>query len=199
MRFRAPIRHALDPFSRWTANGGTQIVEFALSLPLLVVFVVGIFDFSQAVTLKQKMTNAALEGARVAASDPANDLNNSLPVSVADAFYVVDNYLLNEKMNDCGLSTQRPARTTGLTWSSTGTSCSLVFTINRGFCASQTGGGGCTSQTVGSVSMDLIATQVQIQYPYKWEFSNVIGLLVPSAVYSSTLSINTSATAFNEN
>jgi hypothetical protein len=199
MRFPSSVRRAAGPFRKCSADGATQIVEFALSLPLLVVFVVGIFDFSQAVTLKQKMTNAALEGARVAAADPANDLNNSLPVSVADAFYVVDNYLLAEKMNDCGLSTERPARTTGLTWSSTGTSCSLVFTINRGFCASQAGGGGCTPQTVGNVSMDLIATQVQIQYPYKWEFSNVIGLLVPSAAYSSTLSINTSATAFNEN
>jgi Flp pilus assembly protein TadG len=189
VRSSMPIRSA-SAFGKLESDRGTQIVEFALSLPLLVVFVVGIFDFSQAVTMKQKMTNAALEGARVAAADPANDLNNSLPVSVEDAFYVVDNYLLAENIGDCGLSTQRPTRTTGLTWSSTGTSCSLVFTINRG---------AFTSQTVGSVSMDVVATQVQIQYPYKWEFSNVIGLLVPSAAYSSALTINTSATVFNEN
>jgi len=36
-------------------------VEFALSLPLLVFFVIGIFDFSSAISLKQKLTNAARE------------------------------------------------------------------------------------------------------------------------------------------
>jgi len=38
---------------------GSQMVEFAVTLPLLMVFVVGIFDFSGAFTLKQKLTNAA--------------------------------------------------------------------------------------------------------------------------------------------
>src|SRR6202034_4739330 len=81
----------------------SQIVEFAISLPLLVLFVVGIFDFSGAISLKQKLTNAAREAARVAAADPANDLGNAsgVPVSVLDAFFVVDNYLISEKLNDC--------------------------------------------------------------------------------------------------
>ena len=76
----------------------------AISLPVLVLFVVGIFDFSGALTLKQKLTNAAREGARVAAADPASDMYASVPVAVSDAFQVVDNYLLSEKINDCGLS-----------------------------------------------------------------------------------------------
>ena len=38
----------------------TQIAEFALSLPVLVLLVVGIFDFSSAITLKQKLTNASM-------------------------------------------------------------------------------------------------------------------------------------------
>src|SRR5205809_5457764 len=33
---------------------GSQIVEFAVALPLLVVFVVGIFDFGNAFSLKHK-------------------------------------------------------------------------------------------------------------------------------------------------
>ena len=67
-----------------------QIAEFALSLPLLVVFVVGIFDFSGALSLKAKLTNAAREAARAAAADPANDLGArsafGCPASVSDAF-----------------------------------------------------------------------------------------------------------------
>src|ERR1700704_1487275 len=90
-------------------DAASQIVEFAVSLPLLAVFVVGIFDFSGAFTLKQKLTNAAREGARAAAAGPANDLANpssstGVPASVNDAFWVVDNYLKSEQINDCGLS-----------------------------------------------------------------------------------------------
>jgi hypothetical protein len=77
---------------KWAGDDrASQIVEFAVSLPLLVLFVVGIFDFSSAITLKQKLTNAAREGARVAAADPANDLGGAVPfpASVGDALQVV--------------------------------------------------------------------------------------------------------------
>src|SRR5712691_634267 len=123
----------------------SQIVEFALSLPLLVVFVVGIFDFSGAISLKQKLTNAAREGARVAAADPANDLGNSsgLPASVADAFWVVNSYLVSENISTCGLSASGLAQISGkLAWTTTatgspcGTTAGLVLTIDRG-CVSQ--------------------------------------------------------------
>src|SRR5712671_8024243 len=110
---RAALRQLRD------GDSAAQIVEFAVSLPLLVVFVVGIFDFTGALSLKQKLTNAAREAARVAAADPANDLGNAVPVSVSDAFQVVDNYLKSENINDCGLSTDiTPQPPTGLTWQS---------------------------------------------------------------------------------
>ncbi|MGA7890866.1 MAG: TadE family protein, partial [Candidatus Sulfotelmatobacter sp.] len=156
----------------------SQIVEFALSLPLLVLFVVGIFDFSGAISLKQKLTNAAREAARVAAADPANDLANGsgTPVSVLDAFYVVDNYLISEKLNDCGLSTPDLPTQTGstLTWVSTTTGCSggasgnLSLTINRG-CVK--------TQTINGNTVNLVGTCVTILYPYKWQYSSVTGLL----------------------
>jgi hypothetical protein len=88
-----------------------QVAEFAVSLPLLILFVVGIYDFSGAVALKQKLTNAAREAARVAAADPSNDVSApslAMPVSIKDAEQVVDNYLLSEQLNDCGLSTSSP-------------------------------------------------------------------------------------------
>lgn len=105
-----------------------QIAEFAISLPLLVVFVVGIFDFSGALSLKQKLTNAARDAARAAAADPADDLGapppSGVPASVSDAFQVVDNYLISEKINDCGLAVFRPTQTPGtLKWISTATGC----------------------------------------------------------------------------
>lgn len=195
-------------FVRWCAaikrlgsdDQAAQILEFALSLPLLVVFVVGIFDFSSALSLKQKLTNAAREGARVAAADPANDLSGSasgVPASVLDALQVVDQYLNSENLFDCGLAASLPARSgTSLTWVATATSCGsvppngIILTINRGF---------ITKQTIGGAQTDLVNTQVTIQYSYKWRFSSVITLLVPSGSYASVSYITTSATAFNEN
>jgi Flp pilus assembly protein TadG len=190
-------------------ESASQIAEFALSLPLLVVFVVGIFDFSGALSLKQKLTNAAREGARVAAADPATDLSGGatpVPVSVADAFYVVDNYLKSENLNDCGLGTTEPALSGTLTWSVTqnSTGCpgnGIVFTINRGYYFPQTGAtaptSSCKPQTPGQTA--IIGTCVSIQYAYKWRFNSVITLLVPNASYASVSNITTTATAFNEN
>jgi Flp pilus assembly protein TadG len=78
----------------WAEDSAAQMVELAVSLPLLIVFVVGIFDFSGAYTLKQKLANAARDAARTAAADPATDLANAgIPASVGDAFQVVDSYL----------------------------------------------------------------------------------------------------------
>jgi hypothetical protein len=179
----------------WADERAAQILEFALSLPLLMVFVVGIFDFSGALALKQKLTNAARESARVAAADPANDLVNPLPVSVIDAFQVVDNYLISEKIYDCGLAL--PSKPDSpLTWIAKGTSCGsvppngIILTINRGF---------VTQQTTNDTTTDLVSTQVTIQYAYKWRFNSVITLLVPKAAYASMSYITTTATAFNEN
>jgi Flp pilus assembly protein TadG len=202
------VRQTLrQPLRRVTALGracmndrAAQIAEFAVSMPLLVVFVVGIFDFSGALSLKQKLTNAAREGARVAAADPANDLGgppvSGVPVSVSDAFQVVDNYLQSEKINDCGLSVDKPSQTAGtLTWTSNPTGCAsvssnaLILTINRG----------CVTPQLGTPSTDVVNTCVKIQYAYKWWFNRVITVLVPGAKYASVNYITTTATAFNEN
>jgi len=56
---------------------GSSLAEFAIALPLLVVLVVGIFDFAAAFNLKQELNNAVREGAQFAARQPSNDLLNS--------------------------------------------------------------------------------------------------------------------------
>ena len=173
---------------------GPQIAEFAISLPLLVFFVVGIFDFSGALSLKQKLTNAAREGARVAAAGPANDLGSpsGVPASVADAFYVVDNYLIAEKINDCGLSGLVPAQGTGLTWAATATSgcpgTGLQLTINRSC---------LTAQNVGTTAVNVVNTCVTILYPYAWRFGGVSGFFGGSFI--PPVAITATAVAFNEN
>jgi Flp pilus assembly protein TadG len=180
----------------WQDQQASQIAEFAVSLPLLVVFVVGIFDFSGAFSLKQKLANAAREGARAAAADPANDLAGTLsggvPVSVSDAWQVVDNYLVAQSVNDCGLSGKTPTQGSGLTWSATskGTcpGSGITFTVNRG-CVNQ--------QNLAGVATNLVETCVTISYPYAWRF-NSVSALFGNGVVGPTM-ITTTAVAYNEN
>lgn len=206
------------PSHLWSSNGGptrllwrddraSQLVEFAVSLPLLVVFVVGIFDFSGAFTLKQKLTNAARDGARVAAADPANDLtgfSTPVPVSVIDTFQVVDNYLVANNLNDCGISSGTTT-TSGLTWTYSGTTnCppgGLTIIINRGYYFPLTGAtlpsASCASQNPPAQTTAVIGTCVSIQYPYQWRFGRAASLLGASATLPST--INVASVAMNEN
>ncbi len=160
-----------------------QIVEFAVSLPLLVIFVVGIFDFSGAFTLKQKLTNVARDAARAAAADPASDLSVPKPVSVSDAFQMIDNYLIANQLSDCGIV--QSTSPTALTWTSTGTSggCppgGLTIIINRGYYFPITGASqpapNCTSQAPGTLTA-VVGTCVSIQYAYPWKFGRAASLL----------------------
>jgi Flp pilus assembly protein TadG len=195
-RFAAPRFPRLVELKRgWKGEDAAQIVEFAISLPLLVLLVVGIFDFSNALTLKQRLTNAAREAARVAAADPANDLGSPstpVPASIGDAFQVVDKYLVSEKINDCGLAAAVPA-VAGLTWTYTanGNGCpgnGITLVINRG----------CTNPiTTGPGTVDLIGSCISIAYAYKWEFNNVANSLGWTASGPNTLTVTT--VAFNEN
>lgn len=189
---------------RWRDDRGAQLVEFAVTLPLMMVFVVGIFDFSGAFTLKQKLTNMARDAARAAAAEPASDLSNpTLPTSVSDTFQSVKNYLATNNINNCGIAA--PVHTTGLTWKSTatGNGCvtpGLILTINRGYYFPQTGASlpsvSCTSQAPGAQTA-VIGTCVSIQYPYPWRFGRVASLL-GSAVALPT-EISATAVAMNEN
>lgn len=190
----------------WLNEDATQLAEFAVTLPLLVVFVVGIFDFSGAFTLKQKLTNIARDAARAAAADPATDLNNALPYSVSEAFYVFDNYLIANNLNDCGI---KPPTKNGqvLTWQATVAStasspCGITFTINRGYyyplgAISPVPAASCAPLAPTSGVTQVISTCVSIQYSYQWRFGRVASLLGNNAILPS--SISAISVAMNEN
>jgi len=193
----------------WQEDRGPQLAEFAIALPLLVFFVVGIFDFSSAFTLKQKLTNIARDAARASAGDPANDLSSPslpTPASVLDAFQLIQGYFNANNLNLCGITgfSGPPA---GLTWTVTGSSngCvspGLTITINRGYFLPSTGAGlpaaTCTSPGSGGPSgLTVIATCVSIQYAYPWRFGSVANLLGTTDILPSQ--ITATAVALNEN
>ncbi len=192
--------------SAWRDENATQLAEFAITLPLLIFFVVGIFDFSGAFTLKQKLTNIARDTARAAAADPATDLSSALPYSVSDAFYIFDNYLGANNINDCGIALPT-AGAQALTWqstvaSSTSSPCGITFTINRGYylplaATSTPPTTTCTPLQPSAGATQVVATCVSIQYTYQWHFGQVASLLGRNAVLPT--SISAVAVAMNEN
>jgi Flp pilus assembly protein TadG len=185
---------------------GAALAEFAISLPLLIVLVVGIFDFGAAFNLKQELNNALREGARFGSTQPTNDLNNGscgstlAPCSVQAIMMVVDAYMVQAKINDCGLASAQ---------ASSGGVGNWVYNVNPPSCPG-TGlqlqicrsGAGCSlTETISAgtpVTVNLLTTQVQISYPYQWHFNNVLQLLIPGASLGLT-NVKTQATAVNMN
>jgi Flp pilus assembly protein TadG len=76
---------------RWREYGGRDsgqaLVELALALPLLLLILVGIFEFARAYSIKQTLVNAAREGARAAV------VQGQLTRDRAAVVTTVENYL----------------------------------------------------------------------------------------------------------
>lgn len=180
---------------RLRSTEAAALIEFAVALPLLVVLVVGIFDFGGAFNLKQELNNAVREGARFGAAQPSNDISptNSKPPSVDAIRFLVDSYLQAARINDCGLSAiSEPAQGGGMSWTYTAsTGCSggaLTLTISRAV---------PVPVPIAGSSAIMLCTTVHISYPYVWHFNNVIQLLVPGANYSFLGNIPSKAVAMN--
>lgn len=179
---------------------GSQIVEFAVSLRLLLVIVVGITDFGSAFGLKQTLNNAAREGARFGANQTMLDVTNATstsetgnPISVSAIRDVVDNYLVAANIIDCGLGSATFIKT-NLVWTyTTSTNCdggTLTLVVDRG----------STQRTGGGSPVTVEMTHVNIQYPYQWTFGRLISFFVPTATYAQgTTTISGDATMTNLN
>jgi Flp pilus assembly protein TadG len=180
------VRARTGGLANLRSNDAAQLVEFAVILPLLMVIIVGIFDFSQAFNLKQKLGNAAFQGARLGASEPTTDLTQAIPLTVTAVRDVVDTYLNRAEINDCSLGAIS-ASGSPLTWAATGAcagSSTFTLTIQRGY---------TFQATVNSVTINVVSTKVTLSYPYQWQFNRVIQVLVPGATYAGTSQIQTTS------
>jgi Flp pilus assembly protein TadG len=169
---------------------GSQIAELAVSLPLMMVMMVGIMDFGQAFSLKHKLETATREGARFASSQSSTDLTNPVPPSVNAVRDVIHNYLLADEINDCGLETVAPAPNVGLAWiytANTGCPAALTLTIDRGN----------TYQTTSAPPLTVEASHITISYPFQWRFNRIIKLVAPTSNYAGITQINAEATMQN--
>jgi hypothetical protein len=204
-------RHQLSEKASSGASGrlvreerGSALLEFAITLPLLVVFVVGIYDFSGAFNQKQKIEQAAQEGSIVAGAQPTSDIASTIsdPESLHPVVIAVFNSLAGSGvLPNGGLSctpvspstpVPAPPAPPSLTWTYTISGCSsafgtdnLVIAINRGLAF--------TASSPASVG-----TMVTVTYPYHWRFNSVVQLLVPGASYLPMTSLTESATVHNQ-
>jgi Flp pilus assembly protein TadG len=154
-------------------TAGSQIAEFAVSLPLLAAVIIGITDFSSAFNLKFKLSNAAHEGARLASTQTTSDLTDTPPASLTAIRDVVNSYLVGDRVNTCGLASATPTNA-GLVWTytaNTGCPGTFTLTIDRG-----------NTTITGGLTVE--ATRVSVSYPFQWRFSKVIRVLIPGAVYA---------------
>lgn len=163
---------------------GAQLVEFALVLPLLLVFVVGIIQFGGAFNLKQKEANAAREGARVMVSTNLTDSScSSGYCSVQASVAAIANYMTNAGIDSSCLNSASPSPTGPPAWTY---SCKgITLTIDNQYVYTPSGGSPVTG------------TQVTVTYPFNWFFNNIIKLLVPNASLSVPNSLTETAVMQN--
>jgi Flp pilus assembly protein TadG len=218
------LRHQIPPgapllalFEKWALrevlrdSRGSALLEFAITLPLLVVFVVGIFDFSGAFNQKQKIEQAAQEGAILAGAQPMGDIQvgssgSTAPASLQPVVTAIFNSLVaSGVLPNANNGTCVPpfvgSWTTGLKWTYTISGCTgasangtdnLVIAIDRGWVCGSSG----TSCPSGQPFA--VGTIVSVSYPYYWKFNSVIQLLVPGASYAATTTVTESATVHNQ-
>ena len=177
----------------WKRSEGSALLEFAIVLPLLVVFIVGIYDFSGAFNQKQKIEHAAQSGAIVAGGQPTSDMDPSIlnPDSLQPVVSVIFNSLAAEgvlplaNQGSCKVPVT-PTANGGLRWTYAIGSCpdTLTIVIDRG--------------VVVAGPPTAVGTSVTVTYLYHWRFNSAIQLLFPGASYAATSDLSETATIHNQ-
>lgn len=197
----APFRINTRPFKgrarqRLRDVEGAQLLEFALALPILLILLTGILDFGTAYNMKQKLNNAAREGARLGASQNWADVTQTNPPSIEVIRNAVVDYLKNSNLDVNCSSTSADCAFIGSTMTPAGAFAWTYYTggnnglkIERAVAIPATGGG------------NVISTRVTLTYPYNWTFGfdRILRLLVPSTTTAATVTISTDAVMENLN
>lgn len=176
---------------------GSQLLEFGLSLPILLILVVGVWDFGSAFALKQKLTNAAREGARIVVSTPMNNpspapgCSASVPCAIVSAATGVKQYLTDASLDGSWINISAPSASSACpsgewTYDSGTSGESLVIQADVAITPT---GSVVSALTAPAGSID--ATEVTLTWPLKWG----LGAFLLSGVFPSHVS--TSVTMVN--
>lgn len=187
---RGPVSAAVLKFTtRLKEAEAAELLEFALALPLILVMVAGLLDFSRAYNIKQKLSNAAREGARYEATETA-DMTDSSPGSLPTLRDDVVSYLENANLDTSFIGTTLSYNTTTYT----GTYYTQRGTTNYGLEVER------NVKVQDTTTLTTIqSTRVTLYYPYDWTFGfdYIIKLLLPSSTFTNPIRIETDATISN--
>jgi Flp pilus assembly protein TadG len=188
------VRLRKSHIKKFNSGAGSQLLEFALALPFLLVMVVGILDFGQAYNLKQKLNDSAREGARFAVQLSCADCTQTAPATTQTLENSIVSYLTTAGVDVCGLTgttapTVGPQAYASWTFTSpqqcTGTTGNFIIEIDRG------------ATFVNSNGAVVPSTQVIVNSPYAWTFNRIVGLLPGTGTYQAVSSISSSAVMQN--
>jgi Flp pilus assembly protein TadG len=166
---------------RFRSTEGTELYEFAMALPLLLVLIVGIIDFAQAYNTKHVTANAAREAARLISSTPLsnsdcsnawtiNSPGSGTPCAVEATATTVANYLKAAGLSQGAcLTTATATFAPVLTWTYTCNNVTMV--IYKVFQA----------PNPNDTNQPILSTKVTLSYPHSFMFGRIIGLLLPGA------------------
>jgi Flp pilus assembly protein TadG len=189
-----------EGLARLWASDGAELLEFAIILPFLAVMAVAVSDFGSAWALKDKLSNAARDGARVAVSAP-NDMDNpqcqngKTPCSVQVAASDVVQYLSHAGVDTCGMnpSSTVPEQGSGAslytwTYTASGSGCAGAWTleIERAF-------------VIVSSGSSIFCTRVTLTYPFTWNLAHVVKLIAPGSKYANSITLESAAVMPNLN
>ena len=168
-------------------DDAAELLEFALALPLILVMLIGLLDFAHAYNIKQKLANAAREGARVGTSLGYGDTTSTSTTSVQTIKDDVTTYLADAGLDTSFIGTSvswTPAPSCVGTYYTTSGGVSYGLEIERCYKVPNPTGG------------DILSVKVTLTYPYNWTygFNHIITMLVPSSTFAGTIDIETDTT-----
>jgi Flp pilus assembly protein TadG len=97
---------------------GAALIEAAITVPIILLISVGIFEFGRAYQTQQVLTNAAREGARLAVISGSTD---------ADVTTRVRNYMTAGQLPNAATATVSINRTVALTGSDTASQITISY------------------------------------------------------------------------
>ena len=103
---------------RFRSQKGAALIEAAVTIPLILLIAVGIFEFGRAYQTWQVLTNAAREGARLAVISGSTD---------ADVTTTVRNYMQAGNLDNYATATVTITRNVPLTGPDTGSQVQIAY------------------------------------------------------------------------
>lgn len=180
----------MGPHSR---EKGAQLLEFALILPFLLVFVIGITEFGRGYNIFHNVTNAAREGARLSCIEE-NNQPTVPPNTIRDRVVSYMNGLGLQTSYYTGGAVNNPSGTPPTTYVYGGYPNGAYLLINQQENVPKRDASGNPIPNTY-----YLGSKVTLTYPYQFSlFRGVVNLLLTTDTYDGTFYVENTAIMENQ-